>query len=268
MANQMNEKPIISLKNVTVIRDNIKILSDINLQVMQGQCCVVIGPNGAGKSALAAVLSGYLWPQSGSVSILGQIYGQVDVQNVRRKIGLIEPSRIPQFDETMSVREVVATGLFGTIVLPPDKKITKHQWKRVDSQISFFRLKKQKSTEIGILSTGEQSKVLIARAMISQPKMLILDEPTRGLDMGNRAIVVKVLNKLHKQKNPPTMIIISHHLDELPKSPEQVVLLKKGKILQQGKPQQVLTSANLSKTFGCIVKVIKHKGSYLASAHV
>jgi iron complex transport system ATP-binding protein len=264
----MNEKPIISLKNVTVLRDDIKILSDINLQIMQGQCCAVIGPNGAGKSALAAVLSGYLWPQSGSVRVLNQIYGQVDLQNVRRKIGLIEPSRIPQFDETMTVREVVATGLFGTIVLPPDKKITKQQWKRVDSQISFFRLKKQKSTEIGVLSTGEQSKVLIARAMITQPKMLILDEPTRGLDMGNRAIVAKVLNKLHKQKNPPTMIIISHHLDELPKSPDWIVLLKKGKILQQGKPQNVLTSSNLSKTFDCKIEILKNKGAYLASVRI
>jgi iron complex transport system ATP-binding protein len=264
----MNEKTIISLKNVSVIRDHTKILSDITWQATQGQSCAIIGPNGAGKSAFVAVLSGYLWPQSGWVKVLGQVYGEVDLQNVRRKIGLIEPSRIPPFDETMSVREVIATGLFGTIVLPPDKKITKQQWKSVDSQISFFRLKKQKFVEIGVLSTGEQSKVLIARAMISQPKILILDEPTSGLDMGNRAIVAKVLNKLHKQKNPPAMIIISHHLDELPKSLNHVILLKKGKILQQGTPQKVLTSSNLSKTFDCKIKVLKHNGSYLASVGI
>jgi iron complex transport system ATP-binding protein len=264
----MSEKTVISLKNVTVIRDHIKILSDINWQVTQCQCCAIIGPNGAGKSAFAAVLSGYLWPQEGSVCVFGKTYGEVNLQEIRRKIGLIEPSRIPPFDETMSVREVVATGLFGTIVLPPDKKITKQQWKRVDSQISFFKLQKQRNIGIDTLSTGEQTKVLIARAMISQPKMLILDEPTSGLDMGNRAIVAKVLNKLHKQKNPPTMIIISHHLDELPKSLGQAILLKKGKILQQGKPQKVLTSHNLSKTFDCKVEVLKNKGTYLASVRI
>ncbi|MFA5292205.1 MAG: ATP-binding cassette domain-containing protein [Phycisphaerae bacterium] len=264
----MSKKVIISLKNVTVVRSDLQILNNVNLQVLEGQCCAVIGPNGAGKSALVAVLSGYLWPQSGSVRILGKTYGQVDLQNVRRKIGLIEPSRMPRFDETMPVRDVIATGLFGTVMLPLNRKISKQQWRKVDSQISFFKLGKQKSIGIGTLSTGEQTKTLIARAMISQPQMLILDEPTSGLDMGNRAIVVKILNKLRKHKNPPAIIIISHHLDELPKSMDQAVLLKKGKIVEQGKPKKVLTSANLSKTFGCKVEVLKNKVVYLASVRI
>ena len=264
----MNNKLIISLKNVSVIRDNVKVLSGINWMVLNGQCCAVLGPNGAGKSALVAVLSGYLWPQDGSVSVLGKTYGEVNLQSIRSKIGLIEPSRMPQFDETTPVRDVIATGLFGTVMLPPDKKISKKQWEKTDSQISFFKLQKQKSVAIGTLSTGEQTKVLIARAMVSGPKMLILDEPTSGLDMGNRAIVVKMLNKLHKHKNPPTVIIVSHHLDELPKFLNQVVLLKNGKIIEQGKPQKVLTSSNLSKTFNCKVEVFKNKGRYLSSVRI
>jgi len=264
----IRKKTIISLKNVTVARDNSKILSGINWQVMQGQCCAVIGPNGAGKSALIAVISGYLWPQDGFVSVFGNTYGEVDLQTIRSKIGLIEPSRTPRFDDTMLVKEVIATGLFGTLMLPIDRSVTKQQWKKVDSQISFFKLNKQKNLPINALSTGEQTKVLIARAMISKPKMLILDEPTNGLDMANRAIVVNILNKMRKHKNPPAIIIVSHHLEELPQSLDNILLLKSGKIVSQGQPQKVLTSLNLSKTFGCKVKVLKHKGAYLASARI
>ncbi|MFA5423656.1 MAG: ATP-binding cassette domain-containing protein [Phycisphaerae bacterium] len=263
-----DKKAIISLKNVRVAGDKNNILSDINWQVRHGRCCAIVGPNGAGKSALVAVISGYLWPQDGLVSVFGRTYGEVDLQKIRGQIGLIEPSRMPCFNPARSVREIVATGLFGTIVLPPNKKITTHQWRRVDAQISFFKLARQKNLRIGILSTGEQTKVLIARAMISKPRLLILDEPTNGLDMGNRAIVTKMLTKLSRQKNPPALIIVSHHLDELPKSLDQALLLKDGKIVSQGKPSQVFTSANLSKTFGCKVRVTKKHGSYLASVKI
>ena len=180
---------------------------------------------------MVAVMSGYLWPQEGCVSVFGETFGEVDVQSVRGKIGLIEPSRMPHFDESLSVRDLIATGLFGTLMLPFYRRITKRQWKKVDSQISFFKLQKQASLPIGTLSTGEQTKALISRAMISNPKMLILDEPTNGLDMGNRAIVVKILNKLANHKKPPAIVIISHHLDELPKSLDHTILLKKGKIV-------------------------------------
>jgi len=264
----IREKPIISLKNVTVTNNNFNILSDITCQLWPKQSCAVIGPNGAGKSALVAVISGYLWPQDGSVSVFGKTYGEVNLHEIRRKIGLIEPSRMPHFDTDMPVRDIIATGLLGTLMLPPDKKISNQQWRKIDSQISFFKLQKQQNLNIETLSTGEQTKVLIARAMISNPKILILDEPTNGLDMGNRAIVVKIINKLHKHKNPPAIVIISHHLDELPKSLDYAILLKKGKIVEQGKPNKVLTSANLSKTFGCKIEVLKNKGTYLASVQI
>jgi iron complex transport system ATP-binding protein len=264
----IRKKTIISLKNVTAVRDNFKILRNINLSISGGQCCAIIGPNGAGKSALVAVMSGYLWPQDGSVTLFDKTFGEVDVQSIRSKIGIIEASRIPHFDETMTVREIIATGLFGTLMLPFYRRITKKQWKKVDSQIAFFSLQRQKSLSIGTLSSGEQTKVLMARAMISQPKMLILDEPTNALDLGNRAKFVEILNKLRQQKNPPAIIIISHHLDELPRTLDYAVLLKRGQIVSQGRPREVLTSANMSETFGCKVRVIKNNGSYLASVNV
>jgi len=261
-------KPVINLQNVTVVRDSFKILKDINLKIMPGMCCAVIGPNGAGKSALAAVISGYLWPQNGTVNILGKTFGETDIQSIRRKIGIIEPSRMPHFNEQITAKDVVATGLFGTLMLPFYRKITSLQRRKVDTQIKFFKLQKQSHLPFGTLSSGEQTKVLIARAMVSQPKMLILDEPTNALDIGNRAMVVKILDKLRKQKNPPAIVIISHHLDELPKSLDYAVLLKNGKIICHGSPHNVFTAANLSQTFDCKIRVLKNNGRYLASVKI
>jgi iron complex transport system ATP-binding protein len=175
---------------------------------------------------------------------------------------------MPHFDETMPIRDVVATGLFGTVMLPPNRKISKQQWQKVDNQISFFKLEEQKNIAIATVSTGEQTKALIARAMVSQPKMLILDEPTSGLDMSNRAVVIEMLNKLRNTKSSPAIVIISHRLDELPQSLDEAVLLKKGKIIRQGSPQDVFTSANLSETFDCEVEVLRKNGSYLASVKI
>ena len=105
----------VNLENVSVVRWGRPILTNISVQVAAGSCCAILGPNGSGKSTLLAILSGYLWPSSGSVSIGGQVFGKVDLAEIRSTIGLIEPSRSPAFDPDMSVREVVATGLFGTI---------------------------------------------------------------------------------------------------------------------------------------------------------
>lgn len=264
----MKIEPVVNLKNVSLVCDGHNILTDITWQVSQGQCCAVIGPNGAGKSALIAVLSGYCWPNRGSVSVLGQTYGCVNLQSVREGIGLIEPSRMPDFSGRMTIRDVIATGLFGSIILPLHRKIKNKEWEKVDSQISFFGLQSLSATQMRKLSTGERTKTLIARAMVAEPKLLILDEPTAGLDMGNRAIVVKILNRLCKRTNPPTIVIVSHHMEELPRSLDQVVLLRNGMIVEQGKPEEVITSNNLSKTFNCQIQVLKNNGSYLASAHL
>ena len=152
--------------------------------VAPGGCCAILGPNGSGKSTLLAVLSGYVWPTSGTVCIGGQRYGQVDLAFVRRTIGLIEPSRSPAFDERMSVRDVVATGLFGTIRLPLHEEISSEAKDRIEAEIGSFGLDGLANDAFSQLSTGEQMKVLLARAMIGQPRLLLLDEPTAGLDMG------------------------------------------------------------------------------------
>jgi iron complex transport system ATP-binding protein len=234
------------------------------VQVAAGSCRAILGPNGSGKSTLLAILSGYLWPSSGSVSIGGQVFGRVDLAEIRSTIGLIEPSRSPAFDPRVPVREVIATGLFGTVQLPMHQDVSPDQWRRVTEEIELFGLGEMHDSAFAQLSTGEQMKVLLARALVGKAGLLLLDEPTAGLDMGARAACIGVLERLLNRRNHPTVVIVTHHLDELPRLVDRVVLLKEGGVLDEGPAEQVLTSEKLSALFDCRVEVLRSNDRYVA----
>ena len=152
---------MIQVDGVDVVCRERTILSSVSLKVGRGQCCAVVGPNGSGKSTLLAVLAGYTWPSKGRVCIAGHVFGRVDLARVRREIGLIEPSRMPGFNKRISLRQLVATGLFGSIVLPIGVEISPDQWRRVDAEIEALGLQGHDTDAFGALSTGEQMKALI-----------------------------------------------------------------------------------------------------------
>jgi iron complex transport system ATP-binding protein len=241
------------------------LLDDINLQIPAGTSCAILGPNGAGKSALMALLGGYLWPTRGQVRIHGMSLGRAPVGDVRRELGLVEPSRCPAFPHHMIVREVVATGLFGTIVLPPDRSVTDAQWILVERELDRFGIQGLAERRFASLSSGEKMKTLLARALIGRVRTLLLDEPTVGLDMGMRAACVATLDRLMARPDPPTLVVVSHHLDELPTHLDHLVLLKAGRIYRQGTPGEVLTDGNLSHLFDCTVSVSRQNGRFVAS---
>jgi len=254
----------IALDNVSVLRRERAILSDVKLNIPKAACCAVIGPNGAGKSALIAIICGYLWPSQGTVTVNGQAYGTVSLDLVRRHIGLVEPSRSPGFARHMTVRDVVATGLWGTVMLPLGERPSSDQWDRVDQEIRSMGLSALALQPFHLLSSGEQMKTRLARAMVTDADILLLDEPTAGLDMGARAACVKVLEQLHEAEKGPTMVIVSHHLDELPRNMDLAVLVKQGEIFAQGPPEEVLTGPKLSTVFEHPMEVTQQHGRFTA----
>jgi len=257
----------IELKNISVTRGGHRIVTDVTMTVQVGTCCAILGPNGSGKSSLLAVISGYLWPSGGTVTVGGHVYGRVSLGEVRRGIGLIEPSRAPRFSDRMRVRDVVATGFFGTIMLPPGYTVSVAQRQRVEKELASLDLHAFGSCPYGQLSTGEQMKTLLARALVADARILLLDEPTVGLDMGARAACVSVLDTLLERRNPPTVVIVSHHLDELPRTVQSVVLMKNGRVLGQGPPEERLTSEELSSLFGWRIEVFRRDGRFVATTH-
>ncbi len=255
----------IELTHVSVRRGGVPILHDISLAVERGTCCAILGKNGSGKSALLAVLGGYLWPSAGSVVVDGQRYGRVSLAEVRKTIGLIAPSRTPKLSDRMRVREVVATGLFGTIVLPANKAVDSEGSRRVERELSAVAMADMADRAYGDLSSGEQMKTLLARAMVADARILLLDEPTVGLDVGARAACIEALDRLLKRADAPTVVMVSHHLDELPRTVHQVVLLKAGQIFGQGPPEELLTSVRLTALFGRRIDVLRSGGRYIAA---
>jgi iron complex transport system ATP-binding protein len=254
----------LSLRDIGFVRQGRNILSAVSFDVVKGTCCAIMGPNGSGKSTLAAIISGYTWPSSGEVRLLGKTFGRVDMRTMRSSIGLIETSRGPSFPEYMNVREIVATGLFGVLMLPDDELLA-GQWRKVDREMKTLGIRDLAGKPLAELSSGEQTKVLIARALVARPRLLVLDEPTSGLDMRARAQVVRTLDEVRKRSNPPTIIIVSHHLDELPHRVDKVLLLEDGRVAAFGRPADVLTSGNLSRVFDCRIRVVRHSGRFVAA---
>ncbi len=262
MKKQKRKNKIVILKNVSVKVNGKEILSSINWSVDKGNCCAIVGPNGSGKSTLLAIISGYIWPTLGKVTVFGEDFGEIDIFEIRKNIGIVCPSRIPEIHNFMLVKMVVATGLFGTITIPPYSIIKEKQWKKVVKKLSIVGLKSYQNKRFAELSTGEQMRVLIARALVGNPKLLLLDEPTAGLDLGARVAIIKTLEKLKQLASPPTIIIASNHIEELPSTIENILLIKKGKIITQGNPYDVLTSENLGRTFDCNVNVFHENGHF------
>lgn len=258
----------VDLQDVSVVRQERFLLAGISLHVAPGTCSAILGPNGSGKSTLVSVLSGYTWPSSGTVGIDGQVFGKVDLADVRKGIGLIEPSRSPAFDGQMQVREVVATGLFGTIRLPLRREVLPSQWRRVETEMELLQLAHLRDHVFAQLSSGEQMKTLLARAMVAEAGLLLLDEPTAGLDMGARAACVAALERLLNRPHHSTVVIVSHHLDELPCGVDRVILLKQGRVFAAGPAQQILSSDQLSRLFDCRVEVLRSNGRYVASVRL
>lgn len=262
----MNDAPVvIDVRHLTRKFGDFTAVRDVSFRVRRGSIFGLLGPNGSGKSTLVAVLGGYLWPSTGTVTVDGEMFGRVDLTQLRRRVGLIEPSRAPKFDPQMSVRQVAATGLFGTIMLPLGEDIGPDQWRRVDAELASVGLRDIAERAYGDLSSGEAMKTLLARALISNPKVLLLDEPTVGLDIGARAACIDALDRLLDRRDPPTVVIVSHHLDELPHAVDKVVLLKAGRVTDQGPPEKLLTSAHLSDLFDCRVEVLRSDGRFVAS---
>ena len=255
---------VLKIDGVDYYREHTQILRSISLELDAGQNLAIIGPNGAGKSVLAALIAGYLWPSSGTIAVFGQTFGTVNLFDIRKRMGIISTSRTPEFLPTIKVRDLVATGFFGTIVLPMGEEVPESQWCKIEEELRFVGMTQHADKPFGLLSTGQKMRAFIARAILSDPKLLIFDEPCSGLDIRARALVVQIMDQMTTRRNSPSIVIVSHHLEELPTRIDKALLLKDGETLAYGRPDEVITETNFSKAFGCQTEIIKKNGRYFS----
>ena len=254
------QTPIIFLQQVSVHRGKRTILSDLSLQIAPGRHCAVLGPNGAGKTTLVQIISGYLWPSTGRVTVLGQPFGQTDLHHLRSRVGLVSQATISQISSFMTAREVICTGLRGTLALtePP----TDATYTMADQFAEQFNLSRVIDSRFAQLSVGERQRVLISRALMNSPDLLILDEPAAGMDIAGREQLLVYIEQLAQRQDCPTILMVTHHISEITPAFAAVLMIKAGSVLAFGPKGSTLTESNVSRLYGLPVKLHTDAGRY------
>jgi iron complex transport system ATP-binding protein len=234
---------ILELKNIDLIRDGNTILNNITWSVHENHHWAIIGRNGSGKTMMTNVIAGYEWPTSGSVQLLGKKLGKTDIRELRKHIGWVSNDLQKQVKRQDTVLNVVLSGLFSSVGLY--EETTKQQQNKAHEILTQLDMGKDANKQFGILSYGQQRRVLIARSLINEPALLLLDEPCNGLDMRAKQDYLEWLNNLMKQKNGPSIVMITHHIDEIIENIGNVLYLKDGKIFDNGKKQEMLTKEKI-----------------------
>jgi len=249
---------IINLENVSLIRDGNYILKNISWQVKKNEQWAVIGRNGAGKSFLLRILSANLFPSHGSVKVLGKEFGKVNMWYLRRQIGVVSDLLQQDYYQTISVRKVIYSGFFSSIGLY--KEVSQAQKQKTEELLYYLGINNLEERIFGKCSHGEQRRILIARALVFDPHLLVLDEPCTGLDVASREEFLKTLQKLLIKDL--TIIFVTHHIEEIFPAINRVLFLIRGKVFLKGQKTALMTKANLKRVLECDLNVIKRNGRY------
>ncbi|HEY9245789.1 MAG TPA: ABC transporter ATP-binding protein [Candidatus Methanoperedens sp.] len=257
MENEKPGMPVVSINHVFFMRNCKTILNDISFCINPGEHWAIIGPNGSGKTSLISIINGYHRPSKGDVIVLNRRFGRTDLRELRRSIGECSSEIREMIHEWESIKDIVLSGKFGSIGLyekpaPIDLGFS-------DELLRFFKLSELEDRPFRELSTGEQQKTIIARALMPGPRLLVLDEPCAGLDLRAREEVLDAVQKISLAPSP-LLIYITHHIEEIIPGITHVMALKEGKVIACGSKKDVLTSEVISETFDVRVSLQEKNG--------
>ncbi|MFG1651000.1 ABC transporter ATP-binding protein [Micromonospora sp. NPDC049275] len=256
---------VVSLDSVGVRRSGTALLQDLTWRVELDERWVVLGPNGAGKTTLLNMAAGRLHPTSGVAHVLGERIGRTDVNELRTRIGLSTAALAERVPADEQVSDVVMTAAWS--VVGRWRESYEHgDLARARALLSQLGVGNLAERRYGTLSEGERKRVQIARALMTDPELLLLDEPSAGLDLGGREDLVTRLAELAYDPDAPAMVLVTHHVEEIPPGFTHALLLREGAVVAQGLLAETLTGDNLSKTFGLPLVVERSGDRYTARA--
>ena len=256
---------VLHLSEVTVRRGGSALLDAVHWQVGEGERWCVLGPNGAGKSTLLAICSAGMFPTSGRVEILGELLGRCDVADLRHRIGTVTTAAASLIPPQESVLDAVVTGAWAVsgrwteAYDEGDLARARHLLDQIGAEHLIGRT-------LGTLSDGERKRVLLARALMSDPELLLLDEPAAALDVGSREDLIGRLAALARSTTAPSTILVTHHVEEIPPGFTHVLLLRRGRVVARGPIHSTLTSEALTAAFGIALSVETRDGRWRAVA--
>jgi iron complex transport system ATP-binding protein len=255
---------VLRVAAVDLVRGGRLLLDQVSVTIRAGEQWALLGPNGAGKSTLLQIMATYEHPTRGQVDILGHRLGRVDVFTLRPRIALVSPHH--RVEPRRRVRDVVLTGVTGTIELVQRRETSAAEQARATALIELMGLAGLDGMPWQVLSQGERCRTLIARALMAQPRLLLLDEPAAGLDVAGREQLLASLDELREQEPGLAAVLVTHHLEELPASTTHALLLRGGQMLAAGPVGDVLTTELASECFGHPIMITRHAGRWTAVA--
>jgi iron complex transport system ATP-binding protein len=256
---------VVDLAGVSIVRNGSTLISDITWEVDEADRWVVIGPNGAGKTTLLQVISAQIHPSSGVAGVLGEVLGVVDVFELRPRIGLTSAALAERIPRAERVHDVVVSASYA-VVGRWREQYDELDHERADELLAQLGIDALADRTFGTLSEGERKRVQIARALMTDPELLLLDEPAAGLDLAGRETLVNTLGELAQDHYAPASVLVTHHVEEIPTGVTHAMLLKDGNIVAAGPLRDTWTAENLTKTFDLELSLTEVDGRWAARA--
>ncbi len=258
---------VIEMDGVSVVRGGSLLLDDVGWQVREGERWVVLGPNGSGKTTLISIAATYLWPSRGTVSLLGEMIGTVDVRDIRRRIGLVSASLEARIPPEIKALGVVVAGATGAIA-PWWDRPTRATTEKARELLATVGCSGLAERRFELLSSGERQRVQIARALMLDPELLLLDEPSAGLDLGAREQLASLLARLNADSRLAATIVVTHHVEEISRGTTHALVLRAGRVVAAGPVAETVSADVLSRAFGIALEVGRFRGRFTAQARV
>ena len=260
----MSAIPALDLQDITVVRDARLILDHVSLRVESDQRWLVLGANGSGKTTLVRIAAMYDHPTRGVVSVMGETLGSTDVRELRRRIGYVSASFAAELRPALPARDVVMTARHAALE-PWWHRYDDEDRRRAVECLDRMKVAQLADRSFGSLSSGEQQRVLLARSLMNDPGVVLLDEPSARLDLGGREQLVGALAEIVDDPSAPALVLVTHHLDEVPAGMTHALLLREGRVLVAGAFDDVVTASNLSECFGLSLRIDRRPNGRLSA---
>ena len=257
------EDLVVNMKDVSVIRDGHQLLHELDWQVELDERWIIMGPNGAGKTTLLKLAGGQMFPSTGTVDVVGERLGKTDIRELRTAVGMASAAIVHRIPAEEKVADIVISAGYDVI----------GRWRETYDEMDYERAINILETvgayhigdrKWGTLSEGERKRTLIARALMTDPELLLLDEPGAGLDLGGREDLIELLSDIAEDPDAPATVVVTHHVEEIPPHFTHALLLDEGHVVAQGVLQDIMTSENLSKAYHQPIEVREEDGRWFA----
>ena len=256
--------PPLDLNSIRLVRDGNVILDDVSLTVRPGERWLVLGPNGCGKTSLLRIAALYDHPTSGTVDVLGERLGRTDVRQLRRRVGFVSAALADQLRPGLTAHDAVRTARYAALE-PWWHQYTAADDRRADECLDRMGVAPLAARTVATLSSGERTRVLLARALMNDPAVLLFDEPASGLDLAGREQLVAALDNLAGDPSAPPLVVVTHHVEDVPPSLTHAMLLRTGTVLAAGPLADLLTAEWLTKCFGLELRLARRGDGRLSA---